>query len=188
MKDTKTVVIVGVLIAIIAMSIAYASFASNLSVTGTAKIDTNWDVEIKSIVATSTTGQAKDNGASTTKVNDGGLSAIFDCTLTQPGDSITYTVTVENKGNINAALKTGTYKLVTPDNNLTPSNLGSENFDTGLVTFALSGTPSASLGKTGSGNSTTTFDVVVTYDGSATTAPTYTSKKAIVQLTYEQAA
>ena len=186
MKDTKTVVIVGVLIAIIAMSIAYASFASNLSVTGTARIDTNWDVEIKSIVATSTTGQAKDNGASTTKVNDGGLSAIFDCTLTQPGDSITYTVTVENKGNINAALKTGTYKLVTPDDNLTPS--GKENYDAGLVTFALSGTPATNLGKSGSGSNTTTFDVVVTYDGNATTAPTYTSKKAVVELTYEQAA
>lgn len=186
MKDTKTVVIVGVLIAIIAMSIAYASFASNLSVTGTARIDTNWDVEIKSIEATSTTGQAKDNGASTTKVNDGGLSAIFDCTLTQPGDSITYTVTVENKGNINATLKSGTYKLVTPDNNLTPS--GSENYNTGLVTFALSGTPATNLGKSGSGSNTTTFDVVVTYDENATTKPIYTSKKAVVELTYEQAA
>ena len=185
MKDTKTVVIVGILIAVIAMSVAYAAFASNLSVTGTAKIDTNWDVKITSIEVTDTTGQARDNGASTTKVNDGGLSAIFDCTLTQPGDSITYTVTVENKGNINATLKSGTYKLVTPDNNLTPS--GKENYDTELVTFALSGTPATNLGKLGSGSNTTTFDVVVTYEDT-TTAPTYTSKKAVVELTYEQAA
>ncbi len=186
MKDTKTVVIVGILIAVIAMSVAYAAFASNLSVTGTAKIDTNWDVEITSIVAKNPTGQARDNGASTTKLNAGGLSAIFDCTLTQPGDSITYTVTVENKGNINATLKSGTYKLVTPDDNLIPT--GKENYDEGLVTFALSGTPATNLGKSGSENSTTTFDVIVTYNGNATTKPIYTSKKAVVELTYEQAA
>ena len=187
MKDTKTVVIVGVLIAVIAMSIAYAAFASNLSIEGTAHVESNWDVKITNIVVKEKSANATSNSATNTDT-----TATFDCSLTQPGDYVIYTVTVANAGNIDAKVtKVPTFKAVSETNtNLTTSESTKyEDPQSGIVKFSLDGAPAlnAELLKATSGTpTTTTFDVKVEYDEDATTAPTYTAKSATVEFTYGQ--
>lgn len=100
-RDRKNILIGALLFAIIAMSVGYASFATTLNIKGTAKIDNNWNVAITNITSTST-GEAIDN----TLPSYTALTATFDALLKKPGDAMTYTIKVENKGSIDAMLNT----------------------------------------------------------------------------------
>jgi len=98
-KKKKNMIIGGLLALIFLMSVGYAAFASNLTITGTANTS-SWIIKITNIREKTHTG-----GADTVNTSFTDLSASFSSTLTQPGDSITYEVTVENMGNIDASLK-----------------------------------------------------------------------------------
>lgn len=97
--DKKNIVIATLAVAVGAMAIGYAAFATTLNINGTATILGEWDVKITGIEF-SGTGQAKD-GAGTTY---NATSATFDCELYAPGDACEYTITVENQGTVKAAL------------------------------------------------------------------------------------
>jgi len=99
MKKKKNIIIGGLLALIFVMSVGYAAFASNLTINGTANTS-SWIIKITNIREKTHTG-----GADTENTSFTDLSASFSSTLTQPGDSITYEVTVENQGNIDASLK-----------------------------------------------------------------------------------
>lgn len=97
--DKKNIVIATLAIAVGAMAVGYAAFASTLNIDGTATIVGEWDVEITNIEYTGT-GQAK-NGSGTSY---NATTASFDCELYAPGDTCEYTITVENKGTVKASL------------------------------------------------------------------------------------
>jgi len=99
MKKKKNMIIGGLLALIFLMSVGYAAFASNLTINGTANTS-SWIIKITNIREKTHTG-----GADTVNTSFTDLSATFSSTLTQPGDSITYEVTVENQGNTDAMLK-----------------------------------------------------------------------------------
>ena len=84
------------------MAVGYAAFSSQFKISGTSSVTSSWDVEITNIESTNVIGSATNGSAPTyTKT-----TATFNTNLVSPGDSITYDVTVENKGSIDATLKT----------------------------------------------------------------------------------
>ena len=99
MKKKKNMIIGGLLAVVFIMSVGYAAFASQLSINGTASTS-SWIIKITNIQEKTKTSGVTNKGTSYTD-----LTANFNCELTLPGDSITYEVTVENQGNIDAALK-----------------------------------------------------------------------------------
>lgn len=98
-KDKKNILIAALLFAIIAMSVGYASFTTTLNINGNAKIDGAWNVAITDITSTAS-GEASDN----TLPSYTALTATFDTLLKKPGDAMMYTITIENKGSIDAKL------------------------------------------------------------------------------------
>ncbi len=110
--DKKSIIIATLAVAVGAMAVGYAAFATTLNIGGTATIVGEWDVEITGITF-SGTGQAKDgdNTAYTA------TTATFDCELYAPGDACEYTITVSNNGTVKAALDSIA---------LTPSSTNSE--------------------------------------------------------------
>lgn len=99
MKDKRNILI-GILVFIIAfMAVGYATFATTLNINGSSSIGDDWNVEITNITS-SFTGSASDSiPPSYTKT-----FALFKTRFVKLGDSATYTITIENKGNLDAKL------------------------------------------------------------------------------------
>jgi len=95
----KDFLIVFMLCAMCLMTVAYASLGRELEIKGTASISGNWDVKITNITPTMTQG-----AGATASVDANGTVGTIGADLKMPGDSVTYTVTVENNGSIDAKL------------------------------------------------------------------------------------
>lgn len=162
-KDGKNIAIASLLVLVLFMSIGYAAFAQTLNLNSTATISGKWDIEITNISATSTTGTAEAGTPSFTATQ-----ATFDPTLYKPGDSVTYTITVRNKGNIDASFQSM---------KLTETAGGSPAI---LYTNT---EPGASL----TPGSETTFTVTATYDANYTEIPSITTKTITGTIEYVQA-
>ena len=85
------------------MTVGYAAFASNLKISGTSNISSNFLVKITNIEVFNKVGGTADKTSVTTHTD---TTATFGTTLQSPGDSITYDITIEDQGNIDAVLKT----------------------------------------------------------------------------------
>ena len=105
MKRTKNIIIVALLFAILAMAIGYSAFATQLTLNGTAEIVGVWDVKIINIEA-----QSVSDGCDPGEPKYTNTTATFNAKLVKPGDSITYVITIENAGTINATLGTVVFK------------------------------------------------------------------------------
>ena len=79
------------------MGVGYAALSQRLTIGGTAKMQGVWDVRITNIQLSRKTGLAKDNSH---KYEN--LSASFQTETLAPGDMLEYTVSVSNRGNIDA--------------------------------------------------------------------------------------
>ena len=84
-------------------TVAYAAFATTLSINGTSSVSGNWDVHIDSITPTMGAGSTN---ASTPVVGSDGLSATFNTNFAYPGSTATYDVIITNHGSINAEVST----------------------------------------------------------------------------------
>ncbi len=191
----KNLLIGGLLAIVFIMAVGYAAFATQLTINGTAQITSKWDVHIKSITAGAPTGTAT-NQTEVTKVDpDNNLQANFGTQLQSPGDSITYTVVVENSGNLNAKVSGITF---------TQNNTGSSasdsvdvtgdatqgNFATNTsnpITYSISGIKIGDKLASGESN-TATFTITVAYNSAVTSQPTNAQLKSdlTVVLSYEQ--
>ena len=95
MTDKKNILIGALIFAICIMAVGYAAFATTLTVTGTATISNDWDVEITNIALVPTNsaetnksvGEVVSNSATHTMT-----TASFDCTFYQPGDTAVYDI------------------------------------------------------------------------------------------------
>ena len=99
-------ILIGALLAVVfVMAVGYAAFAQQLTINGSAEIDSTWDVHMTQTGASATpnyTNNATTGG--TVTVNGGGASATFSATLISPGDKVTFVVPIENKGTLDAKL------------------------------------------------------------------------------------
>ena len=115
MRDRKkrNIIIGSLCCLLVFMGIGYALLNQRLTIKGQEIIMGEWDVRITNITSKNPVGKAKDVSHSFTNT-----SATFEADLWLPGDSIEYEVTVENKGNVVAALQTVTPSTVASDNSV----------------------------------------------------------------------
>lgn len=108
MKDRsfKIVTIVALLVAVLGLSIGYAAYAENLKISGTvtARSSSNsWNVKFENISAAEFGGIANEMVAP--ELTSTTISK-FEVNFFAPGDSVSYTFDVVNKGLLNAKLTT----------------------------------------------------------------------------------
>ena len=148
---------------IFVMSAAFAGFSSLLTINGTANVNTSWDVAITNIVSKNSVGSASNNGAPVYTRT----SATFKTVLVSPGDSMTYDVTIENNGTVDAKLNEIT---------LTDSN-------NPAIIFETSGIEENDVLRVGQSQ---IFTVVVRYSDSITSQPDVLNASLTVRLDYVQ--
>lgn len=100
MKNTKNFIILALLIVILAMAIGYSAFATQLDLNGTSQIIGEWNVRIINVEA-----QDVSEGCDYGEPQFTNTSFSFNAKLVKPGDSITYVITIENAGTIDAKLE-----------------------------------------------------------------------------------
>ena len=82
------------------MAVGYSAFKTDLKIEGSTKITSNWDVEIVNVREGEKTGQAESAKVPTWTKTEASMEA----NLYDKGDSISYVVTIENKGTFDAKL------------------------------------------------------------------------------------
>ena len=104
--------LIGALLAVVfVMAVGYAAFAQQLTINGTATITSTWDVHFdqsKTTGAGVVDGVAGIGGGQTPSGSisySDGHNASLTANLYQPGDTVTFTLTIENGGNIRATLQ-----------------------------------------------------------------------------------
>ena len=99
-RQLQVLTVIGLCIFIVAMTIAYAVMSSTLSINGSAKMESaSWDIHFANVTSSS----IGDASFSMPHIQDTTLND-FDVTLTKPGDSVTYSFSVVNDGNMSARL------------------------------------------------------------------------------------
>ena len=148
---------------LVIMGVGYAAFSSQLKISGTSNIASNFLVKITDIQSTVQSGQASDAEAPT----HDDTTATFKTNLVSPGDSMKYDITVENQGNIDAVLES---IEVNDGNNpaITFQTSGIENGDELQV------------------SQTDILTVIVSYDSNVTSQPENTESTITVTLNYKQ--
>ena len=149
------------LIFILSMMVpSYSAYMAKFEFDGTATITSKWDVEIVDVEVVSFS-DGCDAGTPTYTNN----SVSFDAKLNKPGDSITYKVSIENKGTLDAVLKNFIFKT---------NNDSIIKFETTMIDEKLK-----------AGN-LTTFNIIVTYDNKITEMPESTTDHIVGIIEYGQ--
>ena len=162
-RTNRNYIIAGLCMILVIMGVGYAAFQSQLKISGTSNIASNFLVKITDIQSTVQSGQASD--AQTPTHDD--TTATFKTNLVLPGDSMKYDITVENQGNIDAVLES---IEVNDGNNpaITFQTSGIENGDELQV------------------SQSDILTVIVSYDSNVTSQPENTNSTITVTLNYKQ--
>ena len=134
-KDSKSMLIFVLLAITLIMVVGFAAFSTSLQINGTANISTSWCVGFDN-TKTNTYQITKGNSAGTNPSATMGYSgtacsstyvpiANLGATFYQPGDKVEYTLTIANKGSIEAAIASITVdgNSVTSDQTITKGNI-----------------------------------------------------------------
>ena len=164
MENNKKIIITVLSVLVVAMAVGYALLAQELTINGSASIDSTWRVEITNIASKDVVGDVVN------KVDPSytATTANFSVGLTQPGDSITYDITVTNKGTLDAVVESIT---VNKGNN--PA-----------ITYTTSGLKRGD--KLAKNNGTNTLTIKVDYDSNVTSQPASTTNNITVTINYQQ--
>ncbi len=162
MNREKNITIAVLCAVVCIMAVAYAAFATTLTINGTASIESSWSVIIPttdgiSCKVTPAEGAVADGIEATGKVTSN-TQANFTMKFVQPGDSATCTVKVSNTGSLDAVL----------------SNIKiTGNDEEGAIRFTVTGIDQDDVLIHGE---STTFIVKGTFDGSIEKDPTVDDK------------
>ena len=134
-RKKKSILIGALLAVVVLMGIAYAAFASNLTITGTGSVSSNWCIGFDSTRTSDYTATAGISGGT---VPTGSMAfsgdscgsnykttASLNASFKQPGDKIEYTLTIGNKGTLPAAIESINVdnQSVTSDTTITKGNI-----------------------------------------------------------------
>ena len=108
-RTQRNYIIAGLCMILVIMGVGYAAFQSQLKISGTSNITSNWNVKITNIESEVVSGAPTD--AQNPSYTD--TTATFKTRLTSPGDTMQYDVTVSNEGDIDAKLD----KITVPESN-----------------------------------------------------------------------
>ena len=101
-ENKKRKIIIFSLLGILLLMVGgYAAFKTALNITGTSNITSVWDVRITNVKVNTRSSVAENVGDLSSYTN---LDASMEANFYEPGDYITYTVTVSNKGTLDAML------------------------------------------------------------------------------------
>ena len=164
-KQKNNLIIGGLCCILLLMGIGYAAFSTQLKINGTSSISSEWKVLITDITSGSIVGGA----SNATEPTHTETTATFSTNLVSPGDSITYTVKVENRGTIDATL----------------SSIEVNTGNNEAIEFETSGIEEGDNLLQGTSDE---LYVKVTYSNSVTSQPENTTSTITVTLNYEQAA
>ena len=104
-RRTKALVVVVLLIVFMGLTIAFAALSTTLNINGTAYLDAaKWRIRFENLSSPTKIGSATTTG--TAKIEETKAAEITDMNvnLMAPGDKVTYTVDLVNKGTINAKI------------------------------------------------------------------------------------
>ena len=104
-RRTKALVIVVLLIVFMGLTIAFAALSATLNINGTAYLDAaKWGIRFENLSSPTKIGSATTTG--TAKIEETKAAEItgINVSLMAPGDKVTYTVDLVNKGTINAKI------------------------------------------------------------------------------------
>lgn len=161
----KRTIIIGSLFAIlVVMTVGYAAFSTKLKISGTSNIASKWDIKITNVAVKSIDGSAE-NVEGSPSYN--ALTASVEANLFSPGDAVTYEITIENQGDIDAVL-----------NKITKTN--SNNPD---IVFEIAG---LTEGSELPAHTSTTMTIKVSYSTSVTAQPDNLTSELNVTLDYGQ--
>ena len=163
-RQKNNLIIGGLCCILLLMGIGYAAFSTQLKINGTSSISSEWKVLITDITSGSIVGGAS-NASEPTHTE---TTATFSTNLVSPGDSITYTVKVENRGSIDATL----------------SSIDVNTGNNDAIEFETSGIEEGDSLLQGASDE---LYVKVTYSNSVTSQPENTTSTITVTLNYEQA-
>jgi len=117
----KNNIIIGLCAILILMVVGFAAFSQRLEIGDTTVTNSDWNVYIKSAVAGTPVGDATGSAQVVDRA-----SAKLTANLSSPGDSVTYTITVANDGNIDAVLDVITLSASNSDSVIKYSYAGIE--------------------------------------------------------------
>ena len=163
MKNRKNIIIIAFLIALLVMAVGYSTFATELTFNGNAEITGKWDVRITDMKVTSVS-----DGCDAGKPEFTDTTINFDSKLEKPGDKITYLITIENLGTIDAVLSN--IQIIPDDINGTKA-----------ITYRIIN-PVLELPK----SSSTTMEITVEYDPTTTENPDVKTKSITGVIEYSQ--
>ena len=104
-RRTKALVVVVLLIVVAGLTVAFAALSTTLNINGTAYLDAaKWGIRFENLSSPTKIGSANVTG--TAKIEETKSAEItgMDVSLSTPGDKVTYTVDLVNKGTINAKI------------------------------------------------------------------------------------
>ena len=108
-RTQRNYIIVGLCMILVIMGVGYAAFQSQLKITGTSNITSNWSVKITDIQSKVVSGTPS-NISEPTHTD---TTATFKTKLVLPNDTMQYDITVSNEGDIDAKLD----KITVPESN-----------------------------------------------------------------------
>ena len=149
----KKIISIALCITAVFMAVGYAIFATNLRINGSVGITGKWLVHFTSI----TTGEKTTGASNNTDPTASGTTATMDANLELPGDSITYTLTLANDGNVNAIIE----------------NVNAKAEGSNAIVFSIDGIKKGD--KLAIGDSKT-ITIKIKYDENFTSQPEETSK------------
>ena len=160
----RNYIILGLCSILLVMAAGYAAFRSQLTINGTSNISSEWKVLITDIQSSVLNGTPENSE----EPSHTDTTATFKTNLVSPGDSMQYTVTVENRGSIDAVLKT----------------LSKTDSNNQAIIFEITG---IEQGDTLKAHESTTFNVTVTYNKDVTNQPANLTSDLTITLDYVQA-
>ena len=104
-RRTKALVVVVLLIVVAGLTVAFAALSTTLNINGTAYLDAaKWGIKFENLSESVKVGTATTTG--TAKIEETKAAEItgINVSLSTPGDKVTYTVDLVNKGTINAKI------------------------------------------------------------------------------------
>ena len=164
-RRKRNIIMVSLLAVLAIMTIGYAAFSTQLEIKGTSNIDSRWEVKIIAISAGTPVGTAEN--AVAPSYTD--TTANMNVNLYAPGDSMTYEITIQNNGTLDAVL-----------NSITENNSNNS-----AIKFEIAGIKEGDALLAGE---TTKMTVKISYDSNVTGQPENTSADYTLTLNYTQKA